>query len=313
MTSLAPDDDFTLLSQLFGAAGHVWSIGTLAGFMGLDLTGSPTPVGGGLVHSSGAVTARLRPGARLLAFETISSAPRGWNHGIALCVPRPTGGEELREGLTWLSHDDDAIHSAARHLPVLRLRSGRSGLRCLFRPAPADHETAKALGGQRWSGCEVALAAMQGHWIIETPFLCAEAEARPGQPCPIHAVPQAAARGLTHAVTTPVPEGWLPLAHIFPPHPASHAPGVERAFDAGLHAQFQHLLARHGRPDLTALKAEIRAQLAGGWFAPPKPDRHGLAVIRVTLRQWLCETGAPPPRAWLQQFDRPLLAALDEG
>ena len=62
MTSPAPDDDFTLLSQLFGAAGHLWSIGTLAGFMGLDLTGSPTPVGGGLVLSYGAVTARLRPG-----------------------------------------------------------------------------------------------------------------------------------------------------------------------------------------------------------------------------------------------------------
>ena len=312
MPSPVPDENFTLLSQLFGAAGHLWSIGTLAGFMGLDLTGAPTVTGEGLVLSSGAVTARLRPGARALAFETISSAPRGWNHGIALCLPRPTGGEALREGLAWLSQDDDAIHPVARHLPVLQLRSGASGLRCLFRPATADHEAARALSGQPWPDCEAALAGMQGHWIMETPFLRAETETRRG-PSPIHTVPQAAARGLTHAVTTPVPEGWLPLAHIFPPHPARHAPGVDRPFDAGLHAQFQAILAHHGRPDLTALKAEIRAQLAQGRFAPPKPDRHGLAVIRVSLRQWLCETGSPPPRAWLEQFDRPFLAALEQG
>ncbi|MBJ2151513.1 hypothetical protein [Paracoccus sp. IB05] len=313
MTDAPQDETFALLERLFGAEGHLWSIGTLAGFMGFDLTGIPQKIGGALVLEGETGRARLAPGAKLLAFETLSSEPRGWNHGIALCQaggppPRP------RDRRLTVVADDAALVTADQGAPALDLGLGHAGLRCLFRPAATTRAQALLLAGQHWNDCREALAALPGDWIAETPFLRAERVADGA--CPIHAIPSAGSRGLTHAATTPVPEGWLPFAHIFPPHPARVRPGQLRPFDPDLHAAFQTILARHGRPDLTALKAATRARLQN--HLPPeatdapgqRPDRHAQAVIRVTLRQWLAETGLAPPEAWLSRYDRPLLAAV---
>ncbi|WP_157970858.1 DUF6925 family protein [Pseudogemmobacter bohemicus] len=323
------DEGFALLTRLLGAEGHLWSIGTLAGFMGFDLTGSPQNMGGVLVLEGESGRARLTPGARLLAFETLSSEPRGWNHGIALCLEGAARPGPRDRRLSLVPEDRGAILAAHQGAAALDLGLGHDGLRCLFRPAPAAETQALLYTGQHWSDCREALAALPGDWITETPFLRAE---RAGDgTCPIHTIPSAGIRGLTHAATTPVPSGWRPFAHIFPPHPLRVKPGLRRPFDAEIHADFQTILARHGRPDLTALKAATLAGLGSG--LPPgheqsdhgqpdhgqpgsdqpatdRPGRHGLAVIRVTLRQWLAERGEAPPEAWLRRYDRPLHTAL---
>ena len=102
MPSPVPDENFTLLSQLFGAAGHLWSIGTLAGFMGLDLTGAPTVTGEGLVLSSGAVTARrrLRRNTRRSRFEPpATQSARRARYSGALWPAQHSRRPELREHL----------------------------------------------------------------------------------------------------------------------------------------------------------------------------------------------------------------------
>ncbi|NPD13917.1 hypothetical protein HOY34_01725 [Xinfangfangia sp. D13-10-4-6] len=310
-----------LLARLFGASGHLWSVGTLQAFIGTELA---APSGGpisdvprsagdevviGDAMTQARTRARLRPGARLLAFETLSSDPRGWNHAIALCATDlPPRRKAQSAALALISGDADAILADHRDRAALDLGLGHPGLCALFRPDPFGVATSKALIGQCFLAAKPALMQIAGTWIVDTPFVRIEVTTAPGDPCPLHHIPDP--RGRTHAATTPLPPGWLPLAHIFPPHPARLRPGVSQALDHEKHRAFQAILAQHGRADLWALKTALRAQLQSGSFQPPDTDRHGAAVIRVALRQWLAETGTAPPLPWLERFDRPLLAAL---
>lgn len=290
-----------LLASMFGAEGHLWSTGTLSAFLALEGCGPPERTPSGLILAAEGSRARLRPGARLLAFETLSSDPRGWNHGIALCLP---WAGDRPPGRVTRAADADPIDPADRGRPVLDLGLGQGPARALFRPAS---DAAFAAEGLAWPEAAAILAPLPGEWIVDTPVLRVErAGAVP------HSVPQALETGRSHAETTPVPPGLVPVAHVFPPHPARLRPGEPMAFDPARHTRFQAILSRHGRPDLRALKREVRAQLAEGRFAPPQTDRHGAAVVRVALRQHLHLQG-PPPRVWLERFDRPLLRALEGG
>lgn len=295
-----PFEGDILLRAMFGAEDHVWSVGTLSAFMAINSAGPPVPGPKGLVLAGASTRARLRPGARLLAFETLSSDPRGWNHGIALCLPH---GAARPSGRVTRAVDDDPIDPADRGRPVLDLGLGQGPVRVLFRSAS---EAAFAAEGLAWDQAAKILVPLPGDWVIDTPVLRAECGTMP------HSVPQAIGTGRTHAETTPVPPGLIPVAHVFPPHPARHRPGAPTTFDPARHARFQAILARHGRPDLWALKADIRAQLIEDRFAPLATDRHGTAVTRVALRQHVHLHGTPP-RLWLEGFDRPLMRALDGG
>lgn len=285
-----PLESETLLRAMLGAADHVWSVGTLSAFMAL---------GQGPDSRN-----RLRPGAQLLAFETLSSDPRGWNHGIALCLP---GAADSPSALVTRLGDGDPVDPSDHGRPVLDLGLGQGPVRALFRP---DSDAAFAAEGLRWDEATPILGPLPGWWIVDTPVL--RAERRGGAGVALHSVPQALVTGRTHAETTPVPPGLMPVAHVFPPHPARQQPGQPMAFDPARHAGFQAILARHGRPDLWALKRDVIGQLAAHRFDPPATDRHGATVVRVALRQHAHLHGRPP-RNWLEAFDLPLLRALDEG
>lgn len=276
---------------MLGAEGHLWSVGTLSAFMALEGTGPGS-------------RSRLCSGARLLAFETLSSDARGWNHGIALCLPEGPG---QPSGRVIRIDDDDPVDPADRGRPVLDLGLGQGPVRALFRP---DNDAAFAAEGMDWDEAATILGPLPGWWIVDTPVLRAERRGEGG--VGLHSVPQSLSMGRTHAETTPVPPGLIPVTHVFPPHPARHRPGEPMAFDPVRHARFQAILSRHGRSDLWALKRDVIGQLATGRFDPPATDRHGATVVRVALRQHLHLQG-PPPRDWLETFDRPLLRVLDEG
>src|SRR5690606_37369853 len=68
-----PLETGALLASMFGAEGHLWSVGTLSAFMALEGCGTPEQTPSGLILAAGGSRARLRPGAQLLAFETLSS------------------------------------------------------------------------------------------------------------------------------------------------------------------------------------------------------------------------------------------------
>jgi hypothetical protein len=123
-----------------------------------------------------------------------------------------------------------------------------------------------------------------------------------------HVLPKLLAHARTHAATEPLPEGWIPCAHLYPAHPLRDQLGRKRAFRPDLHAAFQALFERYGVPELTAFKGDVvEAVMAGR--APETAtfptDRMARASVRVALRQLAAaEPRAPALAAWLAAYDR---------
>ena len=105
-----------------------------------------------------------------------------------------------------------------------------------------------------------------------------------------HVLPKLLKSGRTHPATEPVPDGLVPCAHLYPPHPARDALGEARPFDATHHHAFQQMMAACGDPVTMAIKRRVvDAVLAG---EPPRlvaGDRHGRTSIRIALRQMRAE------------------------
>lgn len=297
---------------MLGARDHLWSMGTFGALMGFTPGGAVSAEDDALIATGTGALLRLDAAPRLLAFETISSDPLGWNHGVALCAPAERAAPSVNNRpLRWAGPDARAIAPGERHLPLLDLGLEQAGCRALLRLA--SEAEAEALCGQLYVDAAESLGHIAAAWVVETPLGRLERYHDGKGPPPLMRVGTQAGKGRVHAASTPVPPGWLPYAHVFPPHPARHAPGEPAAFDPARHAAFQALLERHGDADLWALKTRVMALLREGRFEDIRPGRHGAAVVRVALRQARHLLSGPLPREWLAAHDRPLQAYLAEN
>ena len=119
-------------------------------------------------------------------------------------------------------------------------------------------------------------------------------------------LPKLLRSGRTHPATEPIPDGWIPCAHIYPPHPARDGMGEPRPFDAAHYRSFQLMMESCGDPKTLAIKRRVaEAVLAGEPPSAIAADRYGRASIRIALRQMKAEghEGAALG-AWLAHFDQ---------
>jgi hypothetical protein len=121
-----------------------------------------------------------------------------------------------------------------------------------------------------------------------------------------HVLPKLLKSGRTHPATEPVPDGWIPCVHIYPPHPARDGLGEMRPFDAARHQRFQRIMAVCGDPEILRFKRRVVDAVLSG--KPPSAiaaGRHGRAGIRIALRQMKAEGQASATlTAWLANFDQ---------
>ena len=119
-----------------------------------------------------------------------------------------------------------------------------------------------------------------------------------------HVLPQLLKSGRTHAATEPVPKGWIPCAHLYPPHPARDGLGEARPFDAAHHRAFQAMMAACGDLETWAVKRRVvDAVLAGEPPLAVAGDRHGRISVRIALRQMKAEGHASAALgAWLAEL-----------
>lgn len=320
-----PDDPFDWIAAQLEKPGCLWSMGAF-GASGAFPHGPALLAAGRdavVAYSAGAsIRFERKAKLQLVAFETISSDPFMWNHGVVLCVAEddlfaaPAG--IIRDAGT----DLDAIRPdgrAARRFDIgIPSRQARVSIR------PNGSKTADILDhfvGETFFGLpETALeglAASRLDWVIETPIgrleMRQEADVlTEADPYPPLIDIRLLKSGLTHARSTPVPEGLVACAYVFPPHPARHAPGVTKDFDTAEHAGFQATLDRFGLPALVRLKRDVMAALdAGSASLSGINGRHEIDVVRVALRQRLMIDPHIDLAPWLSVFDKPLLAAME--
>jgi hypothetical protein len=123
-----------------------------------------------------------------------------------------------------------------------------------------------------------------------------------------HVLPKLLQHKRTHAATEPVPEGYVPCAHLYPAHPVKDAIGRALPFDTRRHVSFQEMLTRFGDPQAIALKQQVLAAVAQGRepSAITVPDdRFARANVRVALRQLRASHGSSSAlMPWLAAHDQ---------
>lgn len=298
-----PETGFATLQAALGDAGWAWGLGVL-GAIG-EFSRAPWEslrhVEHGVVTARGGMRLRPDPQARLVAHEAISARPGHWQQGLAWCLDgRLAAMGETHDVLTELGPDEEALRPRDHGAILFDMGLGFPHMRACVRSADA------AVIAVLREGCGKplldhanpagpAIPRLSPHRV----FLSAVARIEVYQPIPppdgrtpdgphTHLLPRLLRHRRTHAATTFLPHGMVPVLEAFPPHPLNDALGNTAPFDARRHHAFQRLLERHGsaaaRAEKRAVMAALRARLPPHALDEPQ-CRETRAARRVALRQ----------------------------
>ncbi|KRQ17125.1 DUF6925 family protein [Bradyrhizobium manausense] len=320
----ASDDVMDLLARQLDDVEAGWSVGTFGAIAEFTRdAGEPADlrrdeVTISVVTDRGGIRILSRPEPRLIASESPTS--ESWSHRVALCLPEDACAMHGRTTLTEIGADDQALRSRDRGGVLFDLGLGTLQIDACIRVDDGDvisalrDRTGRSVFAPGNDAMRIILAA-NPHRV----FISRAGRAEVFQPIPppvgrspdgphTHVLPKLLAHNRTHAATEPLPEGWVPCAHLYPAHPLRDQLGRKRELQPQHQASFQALLERYGEPATAALKREVvRAVMAGrGPNALAfKNDRASRATVRVALRQ-LAATGPLSSTLveWLATYDR---------
>ena len=274
------------------------------------------------VTARGGIVLKSNPGSRPFASESITRS--GWSQRIALCLSKDDCAMNGRMVLTEIGPDRDALRSEDREGLLFDL--GLGALHADFCVRVDDTGTAAHL--RRHAGRPVFEPGNPAMGIIlhanpHRVFISRLGRIEVYQPIPppsgkspegphTHVLPKLLRSGRTHAATEPIPDGWIPCAHIYPPHPARDGLGEPKPFDPVRHVAFQHMMAVCGDPETVAMKRRVMQAVRAG--EPPLElagNRHGRTGIRIALRQMKAEgLTSSALTAWLASLDQ---GSLDDN
>jgi hypothetical protein len=316
-----------LLQREISNPGTQWSLGTFGAIA--EFSRDPDEpvrlVSSGRILS--AVTSRgaivLKPDAAPRAFASEGLTKTGWSQRVSLCLPKQDCAMSLRTALTEIGPDRDAPREEDRHSVLFDLGFGALHADFCVR---ADESLSSRL--REHAGRDVFEPGNPAMGMILTAnphrvFFSQLGRIEVYQPIPppsgkspegphTHVLPRLLRNRRTHPATEPVPDGMVPCAHLYPPHPARDALGEPRQFDATHHDAFQAMMAACGDPAALATKRRVvDAVLAGEPPTVVAGDRHGRISVRIALRQMKSQGHASAAlTAWLASFDQ---AAPDEA
>jgi hypothetical protein len=298
-----------------------WSLGTFGAIAEfardraepVRLTQSPVSVSA--VTARGGIAIKHHAGSRPFASEGITRT--GWNQRIALCLPDDDCAMNERTVLTELDSDTEALRAEDRGSMLFDLGLGaRQADFCVRIGDPGVIAQLRRYAGRALF--EAGNPAM-GLILEANPhrvFISRLGRIEVYQPIPhasgkspegphTHILPKLLKSRRTHPATEPVPTGWIPCAHLYPPHPARDGMGGSLPFDAARHDAFQQLMETFGDPENLAIKRRIMAAVdAGEPPSAPAQGRHGRTSVRIALRQLMAAGhGSAVLPAWLASFD----------
>jgi hypothetical protein len=318
------DDQLDLLAGHFADIDTAWSIGSF-GVIAEFMRDADEDVA--LQRADGAMSAiTARGGLRIEAHDAMrpvaseSLTTQSWSHRVSLCLPEDICAMDQRTVFTEIGPDAHALRAQDRSAVLFDLGLGTLQLNACIRSSDADVVAVL----RKWTGRSLfepgngamgVILAANPHRVFESRLGRVEVY----QPIPppdgkspegphTHVLPRLLRHKRTHAATEFVPAGFVPCAHLYPPHPARDAMGKRTFFCQDRHASFQNLLARFGEPKFL----DIKRRVSEGVSAAQAPfalsfldDRFSRAALRIALRQ-IKMSGGPVPSidAWLAAHDR---------
>ena len=301
-----------------------WSIGTFGAIAeftrdaGEAATLTRTDDAISVITPRGGLRIEAKDALRPIASESLTA--QSWNQRLALCLPEEACAMNKRSVLSEIGPDRDAMRSEDQSTVLFDLGLDTLQVDVCIRSSDQDFlETLRPFVGKpvfaAGNGAMGTILAANPHRV----FISRVGRIEVFQPIPppdgespegphTHVLPKLLRSKRTHAATEPLPDGWIPCAHFYPPHPMRDALGHGRPFQSERHAAFQTLLARYGDPQLVDTKRRIVESVAAGYGpsdAVPAADRFARAAVRVALRQLQAvEPGSPALTAWLSAHDR---------
>lgn len=218
----------------------------------------------GAYTSRGAVALAFMPGLKPVAYETAINA--GWNHAVALCLPEESCAMSRRGVVTELGPDKDAARQEDREGVLFDLGLDLVAVdACLRSSDPEVIDTLRAGCGKPIFDPENPIGPRLVAMSPNRVFLARIGRIEVFQPIPpadgkspdgphTHVIPKLLNAKRTHAATTPIPDGYVPMAAIHPAHPYKDMMGQRILFRRERHDAFQALLDAWGDPALLAAK-----------------------------------------------------------
>jgi len=271
------------------------------------------------VTARGGVCVSAQASLRPIASE--SPTAEAWQHRVALCLPRELCGMSSRRELTEIGPDTDALRAEERSGILFDLGLGLLQIDGFVRTTdPAVAAALRRHVGKSVFATDSGAMGVIFHASPHRVFVSRVGRVEVFGPIPppdgkspdgphTHVLPKLLAHGRTHAATEPLPSGWAPCAHCYPPNPVRDGQGGKRPFfDRTSHFAFFALLEQYGDTERLALKKRLIHAVAAGlepFTITTDGDRFSRATVRVTLRQLQALGGqsATLP-AWLAAYDR---------
>lgn len=326
-----PSAAVELLHEQIADADTQWSLGTFGGIAefsrdrdeNVALTQSAT--GAAAVTARGGIAIELSNNCRPFAFECITKT--SWSQRVAFCLPADGCAMSQRTVLTELHADRVALKREHRESILFDL--GLGALQADLCVRIDDHDTVARLRSHCGRSVFDPANPAMGLLLATNPhrvFISRIGRIEVYQPIPppsgkspdgphTHVIPKLLKSGRTHAATEPIPDGWIPCAHLYPSHPARDEHG-SGSFDAARHESFQRMIESFGLPDGVAIKRRVVDAVEAE--EPPSilaiaHDRHARTNVRIALRQ-LKAAGVASPilPAWLAAFDHAAVDADEE-
>jgi len=309
-----------------------WSIGTFGAIAEFSRdSGEATEIDIGdeavsAVTTRGGLRIGVSRGLRPIAAETLTR--QSWSQRVALCLREQVCTMNQRAVLTEIGPDEQSLRPQDRAAVLFDLGLGALQVdACVRSDDPTAVAALRAWQGRSLfdpgCGAMAVILAANPHRV----FLSRLGRIEVFQPIPppkgkspqgphTHVLPRLLRHRRTHAATEPVPQGWVPCAHFYPPHPARDDVGETRPFQDGRHVAFQALLDRYGDPDLLTVKRDVAAAVAAGRepSAVTASDRFARATVRIALRQLQAlQPELPALAGWRSAHDRFDPDALDDS
>ncbi|TCK20985.1 DUF6925 family protein [Pseudonocardia endophytica] len=307
--SIGPIDD--LVRRHLDDPDAGWSVGAPGGIAEFVRNrGEPYDAG---ATPRGAIRIEPPEGAVAVAYRTPAGPDLGWNHAVAFCVPASATAPR-RTVLTELGPDADAVRSDDRDGVLFDLGLGSPAVEACVRVP--DPDVLRPFAGQPLfsSGAAALLIEQSPHRVFRGPAGRVEVFAAippPDGRSPdgphTHLLPHLLGR--THPATVPVPDGTVPVAHLYPAHPGKEHDGRSRPYSPERDAAFTSLLDAFGDPALVELDRAVTEAVRDGRGpdtvdVPPSPPAR--ATVSVTLRRLAAaEPDLPGLALWRPQRTAP--------
>jgi hypothetical protein len=323
-----------IVSKAIADPATGWSLGTfgaIAEFLrdaGEEVSLADDSAAASAVTARGGIRISPVPGLRAFAYETGIGKGDRWSHAVALCLPEGDCAMNRREVLTELGPDEEALRPEDRSAILFDMGLGCLQVDACVRTADPDCiELLRSGVGRSLLDPDNplihGLIRLQPHRVfisragrIEVCQPIPAADGRSPEGPHTHILPRLLRLGRTHAATEPIPQGWVPCAHLFPPHPLKDALGRPKPFAAQEHYAFQEILDRYGDPRLVALKRRVAAAVQAGEdpsrLDVPK-DRFARSSVRAGLRQMaVLGSAGRHLSSWMRRYNGAEDAERDE-